>query len=73
MAKPYSAKEIIHALQKAGFVIISQKGSHIKLRGIHNGRLQTVIIPNHREIAAGTFGSILRQADMTSREFESNL
>jgi len=31
MSKRYSAKEILSALQKAGFSVVSQKGSHIKL------------------------------------------
>ena len=73
MPKLYSAQTTIKALNSAGFVVISQKGSHIKLRGIKNGKLQTVIVPNHKEIARGTFSSILEQANMTGQEFESYL
>lgn len=73
MPKLYSAKNILKALRKAGFEKVSQKGSHIKLRGIRDGKLLTVIVPNHKMIAKGTFGSILRQADMTRVEFESFL
>lgn len=69
----YSAKSVLKALKKAGFEKVSQKGSHIKLRGISEGKILTVIVPNHKTIAKGTFGSILRQADMTKVEFESNL
>lgn len=71
MPKLYSAQTAVKALHRAGFIIVSQKGSHIKLRGIKNGKLQTVIVPNHKEIARGTFSSILEQANMTSQEFES--
>ena len=70
MPKLYSAREIIKALKQAGFQIVSQKGSHIKLRGIREGKLQTVIVPNHKEIAKGTFSSILIQANLTKKEFE---
>ncbi|PIZ66328.1 hypothetical protein CO051_05330 [Candidatus Roizmanbacteria bacterium CG_4_9_14_0_2_um_filter_39_13] len=70
MPKLYSARIIIKTLQKAGFGKISQKGSHIKLRGLRGGKLCTVIVPNHTEIAKGTFGSILKQAEMTRIEFE---
>lgn len=73
MPKLYSARIVINALHRAGFKIVSQKGSHIKMRGIRNGKLQTVIIPNHKEIARGTFSSILIQADLTKMEFESYL
>lgn len=73
MPRLYSSKEILRALHRAGFSIISQKGSHIKLRGIKQGKIQTVIVPDHKEIARGTFSSILNQADLTRQEFESNL
>lgn len=71
MPKLYSGKEIIKALRKAGFTVVSQKGSHIKLKGIREGQLSVVIVPDHKEIARGTFSSILRQAFMTRKEFES--
>jgi predicted RNA binding protein YcfA (HicA-like mRNA interferase family) len=71
MPKLYRSREILHALGKAGFVEVSQKGSHIKLRGIRDGRLHTVIVPNHKQIAFGTFTSILSQASMMKKEFES--
>lgn len=70
MGKLYSSREILNALKRAGFDIISQKGSHIKLKGIRQGKMHTVIVPNHKEIAKGTFQSILLQADLTRREFE---
>ena len=73
MPKLYSAKVTLHALNRAGFSIVSQKGSHIKLRGVRSGKLQTVIVPNHKEIALGTFSSILNQANLTKQEFESYL
>ena len=73
MPKLYSAREVIRVLSRANFSVVSQKGSHIKLRGIRNKKLQTVIVPNHKEIPKGTFDSILRQADMTRNEFEENL
>jgi len=73
MPRRYSAKDVLKALKKLGFVKISQKGSHIKLRGLIDGKLQTVIVPNHKQIAIGTFSSILKQADITKVEFEMAL
>jgi len=73
MPKLYSGREVLRVLKKAGFVIVSQKGSHIKLRGIRDGKLHTVIVPDHKQIAFGTFLSILFQASMMKREFESIL
>ncbi len=73
MPKRYSGRKIIKTLEKAGFYQISQKGSHIKLRGLRKGQLRTAIVPDHKEVAIGTFHSILRQAAMTREEFESYL
>jgi predicted RNA binding protein YcfA (HicA-like mRNA interferase family) len=54
MPKLYSYREIVNALKRLGFSTISQKGSHIKMRGIIDGKLQTAIIPAHKQIALDT-------------------
>ena len=43
------ARDILKALGKAGFVVVSQRGSHIKLRGQREGPQRTVIVPNYDE------------------------
>lgn len=70
MPKLYSARVILTVLQRAGFLIVSQKGSHIKLQKIQDNKTFTTIVPNHKEIAMGTFSSVLKQAGMTKKEFE---
>lgn len=70
MPKLYSARVILNTLQKAEFSIVSQKGSHIKLFKRKSDKSYTVIVPNHKEVAIGTFSSILKQAGMTRKEFE---
>ncbi len=70
MPRLYSAHIILSALQRAGFSITSQKGSHIKLYKREGDKNFTVIVPNHKEIAMGTFSSILNQAGMTRKELE---
>ena len=71
MPKRYSAKELIKILKKLGFSKISQRGSHLKMRGIIDGKLQTVIIPMHKEIAVGALSSILRQANLTKQDLQN--
>lgn len=73
MPKRYTAKEVLKTLKKLGFTEVSQKGSHIKLKGYKDGKLQIVVVPNHKQIAIGTFSSILRQANLTKLEFENGL
>ncbi len=70
MPKLYSAREIVVRLTRIGFMKVSQKGSHIKMRGIRDGKLQTAMIPDHKEIALGTLGSILKQASITKKEID---
>ena len=71
MPKRYSAKEVVKRLKKIGFVKVSQKGSHIKLKGVVEGKIQTVIVPDHKEIAAGTLSSIFNQASIAKQGFEA--
>ncbi len=73
MPKLYSARQIIRALQRLGFEVVSQKGSHIKLRKRVNGQVFSPIVPNHREIVMGTLQSILRQAGITKEELDENI
>jgi predicted RNA binding protein YcfA (HicA-like mRNA interferase family) len=73
MPKLYSSREVVNALKRAKFVDVSQKGSHLKMRGVWNSKLQTVIIPMHKEIRFGTFRGILNQAGMSKLEFEQFL
>jgi predicted RNA binding protein YcfA (HicA-like mRNA interferase family) len=60
-----SGAEMVRALTRAGFVEVSRRGSHVKMRH-PDGR--TAIVPMHREIAPGTLRSILRQAGLTVDE-----
>lgn len=53
------------ALEGNGFPQVSQRGSHVKLRQDQS----TVIVPLHRELAAGTLRSIIRQSNLTVEEF----
>jgi predicted RNA binding protein YcfA (HicA-like mRNA interferase family) len=50
-------------LCKFGFEVVSQRGSHIKLRRIGpGGQRETLTIPSHPELDTGTCRAILRQA-----------
>ncbi|MBT9281161.1 MAG: type II toxin-antitoxin system HicA family toxin [Hydrogenibacillus schlegelii] len=60
-----SGKEALMALGRAGFVKVSRKGCHVKVRH-QDGR--QAIIPLHDELAPGTLRSILRQAGISVEE-----
>lgn len=57
-----SGVEIIKIFEKFGFIIASQKGSHVKLRKISNNIKQTLTIPKHEELDKGTIKAIYNQA-----------
>ena len=59
----------MRALERAGFVRVRQRGSHVVLkRPTPEGEVGCVV-PLHRELAVGTLRGILRQAKMTPAEF----
>lgn len=52
----------MRALERAGFVRVKQRGSHLKLRHGDTGRI--CVVPLHASLAAGTLASVLRQAGL---------
>ncbi len=63
-----SGKEMVKALAKTGYEFDHQKGSHIVLRlNVHPYR--RITIPNHKEIAKGTFRSIIKECGLSIEEF----
>lgn len=69
--KPLPFREVKRRLEAAGFVQVAQTGSHIKFAKTTTAGLRTATVPNHREVAAGTLRSILRQAGISSEDFEN--
>lgn len=58
-----SGADVVRALGRFGFEQVKQSSSHVKLRREGpNGERQTLHIPLHREMKAGTLRAIFRQA-----------
>lgn len=53
--KPEPFREIKRRLERAGFVEVSQKGSHVKFIRRTGAIVDTVIVPNKHEVPVGTF------------------
>lgn len=66
-----SGRDCVRALERAGFRVRRQTGSHIILRREDPATMLSV--PNHRELKPGTLRSIIRQADLTVEEFTALL
>ena len=69
MPKLYSSEQILKTLQKRGFVFVSQKGSHVKLRRYGVQTLMVVVPAGRKEMPRGTFHSILRQSQLSEEDF----
>lgn len=62
-----SGPEIVRALEKIGFSVRRQHGSHIIIR--RDMPFAQTVVPNHRQIDRGTLRAILRQTDLSVDEF----
>lgn len=57
-----SGQQVIRVLRRFGFDVVTQRGSHAKLRRITGSERQTLTVPTHRELDVGTLDAIFRQA-----------
>jgi len=60
--KRLTAKQVLAILSGFGFIVMSQRGSHIKMMRMVLDQKQILTIPNHDELDTGTCKAIMRQA-----------
>ena len=75
MPKPpiVSGNEAVKALQRLGFFIDRQRGSHVVMKKVTPTGEIGCVIPMHREVAAGTLRSALKLAGVSIEEFTNAL
>ena len=66
---PFSARDVLARLLRAGFVEVRQAGSHKVLR--HPDGRQTYVAMHPGTLPTGTFRKILKQAGLTEDQFRS--
>jgi len=64
---PYD--RIIRALQRDGWVVVRQKGSHIHLQKHTPSETLKLTVPAHRPIKRSTLSHILKQARISVDDF----
>ena len=69
LPRDISGTEALRALERLGFSVIRQTGSHVRL--VQGDRRVTV--PMHRNLVVGTLQSILRQAGVSLEDFQRAL
>ena len=64
---------LIRALQRDGWVVVRQKGSHIRLQKRTENETLKLTVPAHRPIKRSTLSHILKQARLTSERLNELL
>jgi predicted RNA binding protein YcfA (HicA-like mRNA interferase family) len=64
-----SYKEIVNALQRDGWVVIRQRGSHLRLQKHSGERTLKITIPAHNQVKRSTLAHILKQAEIELDRF----
>ena len=62
LPRDLSGESLANALEKLGYVVDRQTGSHIRLTTQQNGE-HHITIPNHSPIKIGTLSAILRDVE----------
>ena len=66
-----SGRKLVRALERMGFILDRQRGSHMIL--FRPDPPTTVTVPDHRELDRGTLRAILRQADVSPSQLDGLL
>jgi len=61
-----SGKSVVKTLEKIGYFIVRQRGSHIRL---HHKDRWPITVPNHKVLGKGLLRKILRDAELTLNDF----
>lgn len=64
---PYT--EIVRALERAGWRVVRQKGSHIRMEKQSDEETLRLTVPAHRPVKRSTLSHILKQAGLSVEEF----
>ena len=64
---PYN--RIIRALQRDGWTVVRQRGSHIRLQKRIGDQLLKITVPAHRPVKRSTLSHILKQARLDVDQF----
>ncbi|MBI1726084.1 MAG: type II toxin-antitoxin system HicA family toxin [Candidatus Rokubacteria bacterium] len=66
-----SGRQVRRALERAGFYLKRQKGSHMVLR--RDSPFAQVVVPAHASIDTGTLAAILESAGISADDFRELL
>ncbi|MEK0338186.1 MAG: type II toxin-antitoxin system HicA family toxin, partial [Nitrosopumilus sp.] len=62
-------KKVVNAFKRDGWVVVRQKGSHIRLEKVTAKKISKLTIPAHNPIKRSTLSHILKYANLTVDQF----
>ena len=66
-------EKVVRALQRNGWIVVRQRGSHIRLQKRTGDETLKIIVPAHRPIKRSTLSHILKDAQLTVERFNDLL
>ena len=63
-----SYDQVIRALQRSGWIVVRQKGSHIRLQKRTSEETLKLTVPAHRPILRSTLAHVIKQAKLSVDE-----
>lgn len=64
-----TAAKILRALERGGFYVVRQVGSHVQLKHPKNPHIFVTVARHGRDISRNTLSKILKQANLSVAEF----
>jgi predicted RNA binding protein YcfA (HicA-like mRNA interferase family) len=61
--------QIVKALQRDGWIVVRQRGSHIRLQKHIGYEVLKITVPAHRPVKSSTLSHILKQAGIDVDQF----
>jgi predicted RNA binding protein YcfA (HicA-like mRNA interferase family) len=66
-----SDKALVRALERDGWSVVRQRGSHVRLK--KPARRRALVVPLHKELREGTVAGILRDAGLSADQLRELL
>jgi predicted RNA binding protein YcfA (HicA-like mRNA interferase family) len=63
-----SGVEFVRILEKLGYAVVRQRGSHVRLRHATDVQRKPLTVPMHKELKRGLLHRLLRDAQITEQE-----
>lgn len=77
LPRDLGGEELVTRLEKYGYRIVRQTGSHLRLTSTHKGTEHHLTVPRHKPLRLGTLNSVVNEIatylEMTKQDLIDNL